>query len=205
VLGLDQYKIVRENLEYPRMVGLIHYKNIKAWSDHTLSSIGADIGKDLRAWEERGITERIWYPAYTLIKNFRSNTSLSSAYETTMIENAPIMYLEAYRTSPGEQPPYHKWFSDYGCNLFMPLLLKLPGLSGYDWYEDTGLRRRQDVRENEYPRYLSIVYFESIESYENFLKCPELAALQKSMRSVFPGGLNYKWHVLYQLVKSWRK
>jgi hypothetical protein len=76
---------------------------------------------------------------------------------------------------------------------------------GYDWYEDTGLRRRQDIREKEYPKYLSLIHFANIEAYEIFAKSPELATMQKSMRSVFPGGLNYKWDAQYQLIKSWRK
>jgi len=205
VLGHDQYKIVKENREYPFIVNLVHYKNVKDWSAFAPSSIGTGITKDLRSWEERGIVEFIWHPAYALLRSFRSNPSSSSSNETTMIENAPIMYLEAFRLSQEEQEKYHKWFTDYGCNLFMPLIMKLPGLLGYDWYEDTGLRRRQELRELEYPRYLSIIYFENLKAYEDFIKSPELAALQKSMRNVFPRGLNLKWHVQYQLEKSWKK
>jgi len=204
-LGLDYYKIVKENPEYPLVMRLIHFKNIRDWSAYTPSSIGTEILKELRSWEERGILEMIWYPAYALLKSFRNKPSSSGSQVTTLIDNASILYLEAYRTSPEEQEKYYKWFSEFGCNLFMPLILKLPGLMGYDWYEDTGLRRRQDIRDTEYPKYLSIIYFENFEAYENYEKSPELVALQKSMRSVFPHGLNLKWQVQYQVVKSWRK
>jgi len=204
-LGIDHYKIVKENPEYPFAVNLVHYKNVKDWSAFAPSAEGTAIMKELRSWEERGIVEFIWHPAYSLVKSFRSNSSSPNRQDTTIIDNAPIMYFEAYRTSPEEQGKYHKWFTDYGCNLFMPLLMKLPGLMGYDWYEDTGLRRRQDIRELEYPKYLSVIYFENLKAYEDYIKSPEFIALQKSMRSIFPRGLNYKWHVQYQLVKSWRK
>jgi len=205
VVGLENYKIVKDNREYPLEVSITHYQNIRGWSAFTPSSSGTAIIKEFRSWEERGILEMIWYPAYALLKSFRSNSSSPNWQETTMIDKAPIIYLEAYRTSPEEQEKYYKWFSEFGCNLFMPLILKLPGLMGYDWYEDTGLRRRQDIRDTEYPKYLSIIYFENFEAYENYEKSPELVALQKSMRSVFPHGLNLKWQVQYQLVKSWRK
>jgi heme-degrading monooxygenase HmoA len=204
-LGIDYYKIVKENTEYPFNVVLAHYRNIKDCSAYASSGEGTAIQQELRSWEERGILEMVWYPVYSLLKGFRSKPRPSSGYETTMIENAPILYFEAFRLSQEEQEKYYKWFNDYGCNIFMPLIMKLPGLLGYDWYEDTGLRRRQDIRELEYPKYLSIIYFENIESYEAYEKSPELAALQKSMRNVFPRGLNLKWHVQYQLEKSWRK
>jgi heme-degrading monooxygenase HmoA len=83
--------------------------------------------------------------------------------------------------------------------------MKLPGLMGYDWYEDTKLRRTKEIRELNYPEYLSIIYFENLKAFEDFEKSPELVALQKSMRSVFPRGLNLQWHVQYELIKSFRK
>jgi hypothetical protein len=206
VLGQDDYEIMRENREYPLRIHLPHYKNIKDWSAYYPSSIGTDISKELKSWHERGISETIWSAAYALIKSFRSNSSSPSWQETTMIDKAPIMYLEAYRTSPEDQEKYYKWFNENVCNILMPLLLKMPGLMGYDWYQDTGLRRvTQDIRESRYPKYLSIIYFENFKAYEDYEKSPELVAVQKSMRSVFTSGLNLKWYVQYQLVKSWRK
>jgi hypothetical protein len=205
VSGGDYYKIVKENAEYPLMVGITHYKNIKDWSAYAPSAEGIALQQEFRSWEERGILEMIWYPAYGLLKSFRNKPSPSSSYHSTLIENAPILYFEAFRLSLEEQEKYFKWFNDYGCNVFMPLFLKLPGFKGYDWYEDTGLRRRNDVRESEYPKYFSAIYFENIKACEDFQKSAELAAFQKSMRSVFPRGLNLKWYVQYQLVKSWRK
>jgi hypothetical protein len=61
------------------------------------------------------------------------------------------------------------------------------------------------MREQEYPRYLSVIYFENMPDIDNYEKSTELAALQKSLRGVFPRGLNYKWYVQYQLTKSFKK
>lgn len=204
VAWIDGYQIVRENPEYPDNVSVQHYKTLKGWRAYATSSEGATIQKETTSWIERGIAEAIWAPAYALVQSFRSKPAFSKSNEDTRIENASIMHLEAYRLSAEEQEKYVKWFEGYACPVFMPLFIKLPGLMGYDWYEDTGLRRRH-TRESEYPKYLSIVYFENMKAYESFAKSAELAAFQKAMRSVFPFGLNYKWYVQYQLTKSWRK
>jgi hypothetical protein len=204
-LGQDNYKIIKENREYPLLVYVTHYINIKGYSATYTSNEGPIVIQELASWRERGISENIWSVAYTLTKSFRSNSISTKSLEITIIDKAPIMHLEAYRISPEDQKKYYEWFNDYGCNIFMPLLLKLPGFMGYDWYQDSGQRRTMGQRESEYPKYLSIIYFENIKAYDDFEKSPELVALQKSMRRVFPRGLKYEWYVQYQLVKSFRK
>jgi hypothetical protein len=205
ILGLDYYKIIRETPEYPLITGVIHFNNIVDWSAYTPNSIGNALMKDIRGWDERGVSERIWYPAYALIRSFRNNPSPPAYGKSLIVDNAPIISLEAYRTAAVQDEQYYKWFNDYGCNLLMPLIMKLPGVAAYGWYEDTGRRRWPDTRETEYPKYLSIIYFENVDSYENYAGSSELAALRKSLRSVFPRGLNFKWYVQYRLVTSCRR
>jgi hypothetical protein len=146
----------------------------------------------------------MWTAAYALMKSFRSKPVFSSDNQDTRIENAPIIHLEAYRLSAEEKEKYIRWFNDFGCPVFIPLVMKLPGVARYDWYQDTGLRTR-DGGGFEYPEYLSIIYFENLKAYEDFAKSPELAGFQKSIRSVIPSRLEYIWHVQYQLEKSFRK
>lgn len=204
MLGNDHYQIVRVNLEYPEMIMINHYKNLEDMRTHWASSESAITNKEVDSWRERGIIEQIWSAAYALMRSFRSSPA-STGNEDTRIDNAPIMHMEAYRLSPEEQERYAKWFYEYGPPIFIPLFMKLPGLKGYDFYEDTGLRRRQDARELKNPKYLSIIYFESMKAYEDFIKSPELAGFHKAMRSVFPRGLKYEWYVQYQLIQSRRK
>lgn len=206
LVGIDDYWIVRETQpEYPSMGGLFHFKNLSDWRGYTATSIGQDIMKENSLWIERGITDNIWSAAYALIRSLRSKPAFTSANKDTRITDAPIILLEAYRLSAEEQEKYVKWFNEFGCKIFIPLFLKLPGVVGYDWYEDSGLRRRQEAREHEYPKYLSIIYFETLIAYDSFMKSAELAGFLRTMRSIFPRGLNYKWHVQYQLIKSFRK
>jgi heme-degrading monooxygenase HmoA len=84
-------------------------------------------------------------------------------------------------------------------------LAGLPGLKGYDCYEHSGQKGLTESREWEYPPYLSIVYFKNNEAFENYEKSRELIAYQKAIRNIFPNGLNLRWYIQYQLVKSWRK
>jgi heme-degrading monooxygenase HmoA len=81
----------------------------------------------------------------------------------------------------------------------------MPGLKGYDWYKYETSRKESDVREREYPKYLSIIYFENTQAFDGFVKSPEAEAFFKMMRSVFPRGLKYEWYAQYQLVKSFRR
>jgi hypothetical protein len=207
IVGVDHYQIVKENPEYPARVTLYHYKNLIDWKTAEGNPETSAITQEQRSWVARGIVDYIWAKPYALTKSFRSKQYPSVGNENTIIENAPIMHLEAYRLSPEEQGKYVKWFNEYGCPVFMPLFMKLPGLIGYDQYEDTGLRRegREYIQELEYPKYLSIIYFENLKAFEDFEKSPELAGFQKVMRSVLPRRLKYEWHVQYQLVGSLRK
>jgi hypothetical protein len=136
---------------------------------------------------------------------FRSKPVYSDDNQDTRIENAPIMHLEGYRLLVEEQEKYLKWFTDFGCPIFMPLFMKIPGLAGYDWYKDTGLRGSREAERWEYPEYLSIIYFENLKANDDFVKSPEMAGFHKAIRSVIPYRLGYVWYVQYQLLKSFRK
>jgi len=203
--GIDFYHVIRENLEYPVVGVIYHWENLQAWETFPNSPKGAAISQEAAVWVKRGVRDPIWSVVYELIKSYRSLPLSSTDKPDTRIENAPVMSLEAFRLSPEDKEKYVNWFTEYGYSSFIPLFVRLPGFKGYDWYKYTGLTRSQDVREHEYPKYLSIIYFENTQAFDNFVKSPELAAFFKVMRSVFPRSLRYGWYVQYQLVQSWRK
>jgi hypothetical protein len=203
--GVDAYQLVGENPGYGIRVTVDHHKNLVDLKAVQASSEMKAILGDLTSWTERGITDQMWAVAYSLIKSFRSQPVQSSDNQDTRIDGAAIMHLEAFRLSAAELGKYLKWLEDFGRPIFMPLFMKLPGLIGYDWYKDTGLRGSQDGERWEYPECLSIIYFETLKDYDNFVKSPELAGFQKAIRSIIPYRLGYIWNVQYQLVKSWRK
>lgn len=203
--GVDRYRIVKESIEYPLIVSLIHFENPKFWEDSSKSPERIAYAGELTAWMKRRIIEMIWSAPYELVKSFRSEVSGKVGSEDTRIDNAPIMHLEAYHLRPEDEEKYRQWLIDFGFNAFIPLLVRLSGLKGYDFYKNAGLNRIYEEREWDYPLHVSILYFENIEAFENYTKSPELVAFQKVLRNVFPLGLNFKWYVQYQLIQSWRK
>lgn len=196
VKQLDNNEIVKTSLEYPHYGSILHWDNLHARENFFKTTESKAIVDELAIWVKRGVREPIWSVSYELMKSFRSESSSPVSKPDTRIENAPVMSLEAFRLSPEEEEKYFNWFNEFGCSSFVPLFVRLPGLKGYDWYKDTNLRRTPDaVREHEYSKYLSIIYFENIQAFDNFVESPELAAFLKMMGSVFPHGLNYKWYV----------
>jgi hypothetical protein len=103
-----------------------------------------------------------------------------------------------------QQEKYNKWFNEYG-RVFVLLFMKTCGLKGYDYLKYSGFTSQTQARETDYPPYLSLFYFEDQKAFEHFEESHELVRFQSALRNIFPLGLNYKWYVQYQLVKSWRK
>lgn len=203
--GADRYWIIKQNFLYPSRVTIRHFQNLNMWKNSNTLPERIATEQELATWVKRHVIDYVWSTSYILTKSFRNELSGAPGLERTKIENAPVMHIEAYRLRPEEEGKYVQWLNDYGFNVLIPLFLGLPGLRGYDYYKHTGLKGISDVREWEYPSYLSIVYFENIEAFENYEKSREFTAFQKALRNVFPNGLNLKWYVQYQLIQSWRK
>jgi hypothetical protein len=153
----------------------------------------------------------VWWVAYQLIRNFRNEETNSRESAVLNVESAPIMHIEGYALSQGDEERYETWFKKWGYELYIPWLMKLPGLKEYSWYrlinvESTGLPDfYKTKRAVEYPQYLSILHFENVSAYENYEKSIELAGFREAMKLPFPEGLDFKWYVQYQLTHSWRK
>jgi len=203
--GTDRYRIVKENSAYPLQFTIMHYDNLKLWEDSLKSPERIAVAGELIAWMKRRIVEVTWSHPYELLKSFRNEPTSITGEENTRIDGAPFMHLEAYYLQPESQEKYREWLTNFGFNAFIPLFLRLPGFKGYDCYKNAGLKGMYDEREWDFPPFLSILYFANIEAFENYTKSPELIAFQKSLRSVFPPGLNFIWYVQYQLVNSFRK
>jgi hypothetical protein len=207
VTGVDRYHIIRETLQYPSWGSANHYTNRQGFENQMKNLVVMSLQEDLAAWVKRGIRDSIWSAAYEQIKSYRSGSAFPVNKLDTRIDNAPIMSLEAFSLSPEQEDKYFEWFNEYGCNIFLPFFIKFPGLKGYDWYQylGSGFGRRSGTRVENYPKYLSALYFDNIQAFNDFVNSQELASFLKAMRSVFPRGLEYRWYVQYQLTQSWRK
>jgi hypothetical protein len=124
--------------------------------------------------------------------------------------NAPVILLYGAGFSPDDWDKYHNWFNEWGYSVYVPMLMKVPGVTEYSRWWLTNIdgmtTPKPGVTENsEYPQDLSIIYFENLKAYQNFEKSREFAAFRKTLAAEFPNGLNYKWNVVYRLTGRWTK
>jgi hypothetical protein len=203
---VDMYQVLQESPLFPANLWILHYENYAVWENARKNPEAISISSEFISWMKRGIIDTAWSAVYQLIKSYRSDISKSEEQPDTRIENASFLHLEAYRLTVEDSEKYSKWFSDYCSNVFIPLFMKQPGLQGYDYYKHIGIAvNYENLMEKEYPAYLSAIYFENIRDFENFEKSSELAICRKTLRNIFPSGLNYKWYVQCELARSLKR
>ncbi len=211
VEAIDRYRILGESGDCPETMSIWYITSLKALLDFSKDPQRNILSKDVTAtWINRYGGERVWDGTYRLIKSFGKGTLIvREGDEGLIVESSPIIHIEGLRISPGEEDKYAKWFSTTGSVVFMPLLARIPGLKRIDCLEYTGItiaRTENSPRKvPEYPPYVSIFQFESLNAYKDYEKSLELAASREGLKTLFPNGLDYRWNVQYQLIRSWRK
>ena len=201
--GIDRYQRIKKSLAYPDSVTIYHGKNRNMIEETKKNPTRADLQKDMDATFYR--IEWVWHDAYVLTDSFRDD---SSSREATIVENAPVIHLEGYGVPTAEQQRYDQWFMRWASRVYIPILMKTPGLKAYNCFKlsDFSLRwPSHKYLEAEIPPYISILYFENMEAFQNYSESPEYAAFKRNIELEFPGTLSTIWNVEYQLVKSWRK
>lgn len=199
----DLYLQVNKRLEYPDVVRIYHYENLGAIGTALASPEYNAIIKDVDATFPS--VRFLWQHGYMLLKSFRNEPSFRQDNAETMIENAPVMLLESYQLSPEEEKDYYAWLTRWGYEVYIPILMKLKGIKGYDCYRWAGIKPTLNIKSAIFPQHLSILYFESIEAYEDYEKSPEVVALRRAVSYDFLKGLSPRWHAQYQLRRSVRK
>ncbi len=201
--GIERYQIIEKTLEYPGTVGIYHRQNRNAVEESKKNPAREAMQKDRQATFYR--VEWVWHDCYVLIGSFRND---SSSRESTFVENAPVIHIEGYRVPPAEQGKYDQWFMRWASRVYIPILMKSPGLKAYNCFSLSDISMRWPGRkylEVEIPPYVSILYFENLESFATYEASLEYASLKRVMELEFPDTVSTIWHVHYQLVKSWRK
>jgi hypothetical protein len=201
--GIDRYTIVKESPDYNRRLGIQHFTDMNGWLDAQKNSDMKAVQNDLTTNWKR---EVIWYPCYELEESFINGFTLNRGKQTTIVDEAPIIHIAAFNLTFQDAEKYRFWFNERGRKIYIPILLKLSGIKAINHYRWTGRSWERETENTEYPRYLSIFYFENLQAYENYAMSPELAAFHEGLRlEFFPNRLDYKWRVTYQLTRSWRK
>ena len=207
--GTEHYQIVQEKAGYPFSFTLSYFHNLEDRLDAIRSPEYIAYEKDLEAsWG--GKFERRWSTLYQLVKRLKNEALTFDKNKDYKPENAPVLLLYGASLSPDDWEKYHNWFNDWGYPVYLPVLLKVPGVIEYCRLWLTNIQRRTPpkpgVSENpNYPQDLTIIYFENLKAYQNFEKSREFAAFKKNLAAEFPNGLNYKWNVVYRLTGRWTK
>jgi hypothetical protein len=200
---IDRYHIIKKDPAYPDYFNLWHINNVENYYKAQESAFLTDVRKDV------GITfskiEYVWDAFYYLMRSFRNSQSSRKEKEVTTIEDAPFVIIETFRLTPEEEAKYAEWCVRYANRIYIPLLMKIPGVKGYDRYRNAGLPAFYKARESNYPSYLHILYFENEKAFEEYGKSPELASYKKALKSDISDSLVPQWYVQYQLIKSFRK
>ncbi|MFH0847467.1 MAG: hypothetical protein V1894_05390 [Chloroflexota bacterium] len=201
--GIDTYRIVKRSLEYPDLISIFHRRNRKAAEEYTTNPTRIAIQKDYNATFYR--VQYIWHDLYALVGSFRNDSSSS---DSSIVDNAPIIHLEGFKVPATEQGRYDQWFMKWASRVYIPILMKSPGLKAYNCFKASDLSIRTPwlkYLEVEIPAYVSILYFENMQSFENYEASLEYASFKRHMEVELPSSMSTIWNVQYQLRKSWRK
>jgi hypothetical protein len=204
-LGIERYKIINGNPVYPENLSIFHCQNLQGILKTIDNPDRLAVVKDVNTTFKR--IECVWFrKGFELIKSFRPDTQIEG---DTRVDNAQVLHMEVLRLAPEQEEKYNQWLVRWAYPVYIPILMKLPGLKAYNRFHHSGqdFQESKDyrARETEYPTCLSMLYFEDVKAFENYERSPELIAFREAIRMNFPGSLDYKWYVQYQLVKSWRK
>jgi hypothetical protein len=202
LLASLRYQIVNESPEYPKDLNIRYFENLEAYEEFYISPDVVNILKDVATtWPKHG-REVIWEPIYQPLVSFNSNFIDFSKGKHS--DDSPVLSINTYKFSIIEWGKFSMWFGDYGVKAFLPLFRAIRGLEKYECYKWTGAVR-QAAKVKEYPIFMTLSYFDSLNSCQYFEASSEKLAFQSAIQAGFPIGLNSQWNVQYQLVKSFRK
>ncbi len=106
-----------------------------------------------------------------------------------------ILSMVAIVSKPENEAKYNKWYNE----VHTPMLFKYKGMKKATRFQRLG-------PDEQYPKYLSLYEFESMEALAGYPKSPEFAAAMKEMQETWkPGELEAKWRVQYEPIKTWER
>jgi hypothetical protein len=179
--GIEAYQIVKESSEYNRSVSIYQFDSLNdlesAYNNPDWIATSRD--RDT-SYMQTARGERFWQAAYKLVKSFTNEEAAFPANKRKVSDDFQVMHLEGYRLAPDEEERFNTWFTKWGYEVFIPLLMKLHGLKQYSLYKHAYVSipdADKTKRYVEYPSFLSVITFDDIKAFENYQKSLELQAL----------------------------
>jgi hypothetical protein len=204
MLGTEAHRLVEKSPNYPESVPFMYFRNIEDYENVMHSPEWTAYLKDIEAtWG--GKFERVWNSLYVLVKRMKNEALTFDKNANYLEQNAPVVLLSGVGLSPNDWEKYDSWFNDWGYSIYIPALLRVPGVVEYSRWWLTNIRRMSPPKpglteDPKYPQDLSIIYFENLRGYQKFESSREYAAFRKALAAEFPDGLTYRWNVTYRLI-----
>jgi hypothetical protein len=208
--GIEHYQVVTENRDYPFTFTLTYFQNLEDRLNSLRTPEYIAYQKDMRTTYS-GKYQYRWSTLYQLVKRVSAGGIAFDKDRDYSPEKAPVILLYGVSFPPDDWERYHQWFNDWGNSIYVPVLLKVPGVIEFSrfWLFSTSGGRSTpkpgDTLNTDYPQDLAIIYFENLKAYENFAPSREFAAFNKNLAAEFHNGLNYKWNAVYRLMGRWTK
>jgi len=218
-LGVERGVPIEDKLISRRRLSIGYYKDLESYLAHMATPEQDAYYKDINTtWGGKFERSSSTYLVVRRLKGVQSipiNKGDIVDKDTYLKEFAegsePIVLLRGLGLNSDDWEKYDAWVKEWGYKIYIPLLLKIPGVIEYCrcwlsnvWREGPVVKPGITIN-TEYPQDLSIIYFENLKAYQNFQKSKELEVYDKNLAAAFPGGLNYKWNNAFQLMVRFSK
>ncbi len=196
-----------------------HYKDLESFLIHTTTPEYDAYIKDIyTTWG--GKFETSWQSVYLVVRRLKGFQSLQIDKGNIVDKNTflkeftkddgPVALIRGISLTSDDWEKYDAWVKEWGYKIYIPLLLKIPGLIEYCrcWLSNIKrdpLPKPSTATNPNHPQDLSIFYFENMRSYQNYLKSKELEAYNQNLAAAFPSGLNYMWDTAFRLMNRFSK
>ena len=111
------------------------------------------------------------------------------------METKPVINVRGMDCLPEMEEKFNTWYNER----HIPMLLKTGEIRSVTRYKRVG-------DDKQYPKYLAIYEFEDSQSFQRYEAHPELAAAIEDVKQTFPdGGVESKWRVQYEAIKTWER
>jgi hypothetical protein len=206
MLGIDRYKIIRPDYILPNELDLYHTQNLEAQKKRSLNQDRVAVVRDSSITFHK--IQRFWYNTYELMRCFNNNTGSTGNTVNTTVVDAPVLHIEGYRVPAAEDARYEGWFNKWATLIYIPLLLKIPGVRACHFfklvdYQDPIFATVRFV-ESDMPRFISLIYLNGLDSLDNFVQTPEFGAFRGSIELGFAESIKIIWDTEYRLLKAYR-
>jgi hypothetical protein len=202
--GIDRYRRVKTSLELPGTLTVYHHDNLNGLKERAANPDRQAITKDQQTWP----IDWYWLSVYRLVRSFRNPGFSTGNREDTIVENAPVIYIEGYKLPPNSYEKYTDWFARWASRLYIPMLLKDTNVKCFNCFRlvDYKMPLWENVHllEPDLPPFVSIAYFENLKDFEEYKGSLEYAIFKRSLDVEFSGNLKTVWSTEYQLLKSYR-